>query len=332
MKMKRAIITGGAGFIGSSLAMAIQRLYPEVPVTVIDSFVDPDSWKNLVGFKGDVIAHDLSSSGLLELPWLELDVDGTVVFHQAAISRTTEDDTFKMLRHNVQPLKELLLLCRGAGAKLIYASSSAVYGNHPRAPMIVGRNEVPLNAYGFSKLIGDQFVRMNLEGKPKDTNVVGLRYFNVYGPNEGHKGGSGSKIYQTWKELRDKRDATNASVRLFENTVHSVRDWIHVDDVVKANLMAVDADPGIYNIGSGVGIMFADLVRHVGEALGMNAELKFTFISNERKWCYQHYTLADLEETKAAMKDFDPMPPSVGIKKLVEFLEQEHAKGKETSF
>jgi len=181
MENKKILITGGAGFIGSNLALTLQEKFPKAELFVIDNF-SSSSYENLLGFKGDVIAGDVSQMDLNY--YFPEGVD--IIFHQASITDTTVFDQGKMMRNNVEGFRNVLNLALKNKAQLIYASSAAVYG-HSEPPMRVGENEGPANIYGFSKLVMDNIARKYFDLLP----ITGLRYFNVYGPGEKYKGKNG---------------------------------------------------------------------------------------------------------------------------------------------
>jgi ADP-L-glycero-D-manno-heptose 6-epimerase len=186
---KTILITGGAGFIGSNLAFYFQKNHPDAKIVVLDSFRSGETlsngnlksfghFKNLIGFKGEIISGDINDKELLLR--LELDYKFDYIFHEAAISDTTAQEQDLMIKTNVNAYKDLLDLAIKHGANMIYASSAATYGN-AKSPQKVGR-EAPQNVYGFSKLSMDYLSREYI--KSSDISIVGLRYFNVYGAGE----------------------------------------------------------------------------------------------------------------------------------------------------
>lgn len=193
LKGKHILITGGAGFIGSNLALYFQKHHKDAEVVVLDSFRSETKFsngnlkslghfKNLLDFKGEVIVGDITDKeDLARLEKRKFDY----IFHQAAISDTTVMNQEAILRANVNAYKDLLDLCVRSNASMIYASSAGVYGNSS-APNSIGSGEIPENVYGFSKLMMDNLTMKYLKNFPL-LNIVGLRYFNVYGENEVYK-------------------------------------------------------------------------------------------------------------------------------------------------
>jgi len=290
---KTILITGGAGFIGSNLAYHFQEHYPKAKVVVFDKFrsqerfengnlVSFGHFKNLLDFKGEVICGDINSPKDLErLKDFRFDY----IFHQAAISDTTAQDQERVMRTNLNAFKDLLDLAKRHGARMIYASSGAVYGKLP-APHKVGK-EAPANVYGYSKLAMD-----HLATSQKDVVAVGLRYFNVYGPREYFKQKTASMVLQFGLQLlRGERP------RLFEGSEKIKRDFIYVGDVIQANLKAAAATKsGVYNVGTGRARSFKDIVDILCKELGIERE--YEYIPNPYVKQYQFFTEADIEPTK----------------------------------
>ncbi len=290
---KAILITGGAGFIGSNLAHHFQEHYPKAKVVVFDKFRSQERFengnlisfghfKNLLDFRGEVICGDINNPKDLER--LE-DFRFDYIFHQAAISDTTAQDQERVMRTNLNAFKDLLDLAKRHGAKMIYASSGAVYGKLP-APHKVG-HEAPANVYGYSKLAMDHLARSQ-----EDVIAVGLRYFNVYGPREYFKQKTASMVLQFGLQLlRGERP------RLFEGSDKIKRDFIYVEDVIQANLKAAMATKsGVYNVGTGKARSFKDIVDILCKELGIERE--YEYIPNPYVKQYQFFTEADIESTK----------------------------------
>ncbi|MEM6459996.1 MAG: ADP-glyceromanno-heptose 6-epimerase [Planctomycetota bacterium] len=298
----RYLVTGGAGFVGSNLVRTLQDREPDADVLVVDDF-RLGTFANLSvegehgwSFRGQVIAaalHELDLESLL---------DGfrpDVVFHEASITDTTVDDEAAMIRDNVEPFDELLELCVGRGTRLVWASSAATYGTSAngataaRRPFEPGDAGRPANVYGFSKWVMENLHRDTLKRNP-DAGIVGLRYFNVFGPGEQNKGKMASMIYQLAQQmLAGKRP------RIF-TPGDQARDQVYVKDVVGCTLAGAEPDamPGIYNCGTGAATSFNAIVAALNEALGRDDEPDY--FENPYAF-YQDYTCADLTETAAGL-------------------------------
>ena len=179
------IITGGAGFIGSNLTLALQEKFPNARLTIIDDFRSAN-FKNLAGYRGDFIAQNLAA-----LDWREQFGDPVAagfdaIFHLASITDTTNHNQFEQVHDNVESLRRILNFARPTKTRIIYASSASIYGAVTRAS-VESNGAAPANVYSFSKVIMDNIARRAAVESP-DWIIIGLRYFNVYGPREAHKG------------------------------------------------------------------------------------------------------------------------------------------------
>ncbi|MEX0775054.1 MAG: ADP-glyceromanno-heptose 6-epimerase [Phycisphaeraceae bacterium] len=300
--MQRIIVTGGAGFIGSNLVRQIQQDYPDSRVLVIDDFRS-GTFANLCSegdtgtiFQGEVIARPLHE---LDLFQIAEDFEPDVIFHEASITDTTVADQATMIHENVEPFESLLQIAVETGVKLVWASSAATYGTRAngateaRRPFTLQDAGQPANVYGFSKWLMENLHRHTLETNP-DLHLIGLRYFNVFGPGEQNKAHMASMIYQLAQQmLAGKRP------RIFR-AGEQARDHVYVQDVVDATLAAADdgARSGVYNVGFGAATTFNQIVRALNEALG--AKFEPDYIDNPYKF-YQDYTCADLAQTEAGL-------------------------------
>ena len=242
-----------------------------------------ESEQQVPGFTGKLLYP-----GFLGLDWEAIGkVD--VVFHQAAINDTTLLDEQEMLRANVQAARELFnRVVVGGCKKIVYASSTAIYGDVP-APYHEDGPANPLNPYGKSKLLLDEFAMQFAKENP-EVIVVGLRYCNVYGPRESHKGKRASMIYQLSQQM------LKGSPKIFK-LGEQKRDYIYVKDVVRANLLAAQArESCIVNCGSGTATTFNDLIMLLNEVLG--TEKKPDYIDNPYGDQYQDFTLCDMSLAK----------------------------------
>lgn len=304
MENKKILITGGAGFIGSNLALALQEKYPENQYFIIDNFSSGNQ-NNLEGFRGEIITGDIAKIDLKKYFPDGLDI----IFHQAAITDTTVTDKDKMLSANVQGFRNVLDFAMACRARLIYASSAAVYGQS-KPPMRVGENEIPTNLYGASKLNADNLARKYFETY-KDNKIIGLRYFNVYGPREKYKEKMASMIWQLYLQMKDGKRP-----RIFKHGEQK-RDQVYIKDVVKANILAMDCqESGIFNVATGKATSFNQIVEGLNEPLG--TKLEPDYFENPYGF-YQDFTEADLSKTKEAL-DYEPeYDIKAGIKDYLSF-------------
>lgn len=295
MKKALIIVTGGAGFIGSNLVRHLnQRGYTNI--LVVDDLTDGHKFINLAGLK---IADYLDKDEFLARIQCNADLgEVQAVFHQGACATTTEWNGKYMMDINYEYSKQLLHWCQEHRIPLVYASSAAVYGGSEKF-VEQFEHEKPLNVYGYSKYLFDQYVRQVL---PTATApIVGLRYFNVYGPNEQHKGGMASVAFHLNKQLK-----AGDVCKLFEGS-HGygnggqLRDFIHVDDVCKVNLFFFDNPnkSGIFNCGSGRAQPFNDVANAVIAWHG-RGKLEYIPFPPGLKDAYQAHTEADLSQLRAA--------------------------------
>ncbi|HKS15900.1 MAG TPA: ADP-glyceromanno-heptose 6-epimerase [Planctomycetota bacterium] len=270
-------MTGGAGFIGSNLVMELQRRWPWARLTVVDDFRS-GTFKNLAGYKGDVAAVSAANYR----PTEKFDC----VFHLASITDTTVGDQRLMIHDNVEGFRNILGFARKQKARVVYASSAATYGI-ASVRMSEDSEAAPANAYAFSKMILDNVAD---EERKEGMRIDGLRFFNVYGPGEGHKGASASMIFQLAVQMRQQRRP-----RIFRNGEQR-RDFVHIDDVVDALILASERGKNaVYNVGSGRGRSFNAVVRSLNAALGTSFEPDY--FDNPYDF-YQTFTEADLTRSK----------------------------------
>lgn len=297
LENKRIVITGGAGFIGSSLAHYFDQNHPECEVLVVDKFRSDEKFsngnlksfghfKNLLGFGGEIYEGDINCSKTLNLI---KDFNPDIIYHEAAISDTTVREQDELMRTNLNTFKDLLEICTSQ-TQMIYASSAATYGN-AKSPQKVGECEAPNNVYGFSKLkmddLGRKYAKMGFK-------VVGLRYFNVYGKGEFFKNKTASMVLQFGLQI-----LSSQAPRLFEGSDKIKRDFVYIKDVISANLLALNAVSGVYNVATGKPRSFQDIADILQKELGVN--LGNEYIKNPYEKSYQFHTQADIEPTKSAL-------------------------------
>src|SRR5881296_623087 len=217
------IVTGGAGFIGSNLTLALQEKFPDALMTLIDDFRSGD-FKNLAGYRGDFVAQNLAT-----LDWREQFADQKfdAIFHLASITDTTNHDQFEQVHDNVESFRRILNFARSTKTRVIYASSAATYGPATEASM-ESNGAAPANVYAFSKVIMDNIATRAAAESP-GWIIVGLRYFNVYGPREAHKGVPASMIFHLSQQMR-----AGQRPRIFKHGEQR-RDFVYVKDAVEGS-------------------------------------------------------------------------------------------------
>lgn len=260
--MKRYLVTGGAGFVGSNLALEIEKRGLG-EVVVLDDFSSA-SFENLAGFKGDVVTANAESQ-----EWWPKAGKVDAIFHQAAITDTTVTDQNRMMKVNVEGWRSVLeFALKKKVRRVVYASSAGVYGNGP-CPMREEQGLRPENVYGYSKRVMDGLAMDFARRHPK-VMVVGLRYFNVYGPRESHKGKFSSMIWQLAGQIRSGRRP-----RIFKFGEQG-RDFIYVKDVVEANLCALKAkQSAVVNACTGKAETFNRVIELLNQALGASFEPEY---------------------------------------------------------
>jgi len=314
------VVTGGAGFIGSNLVKALNERGRQ-DVMVVDDLSDGTKFVNLADCTlGDYLDKDDFRRRVeaelrgepAQLPEIE------AIFHEGACSDTTEWDGRFMLDNNFEYSKVLLHFCQKRGIPFLYASSAATYGGSEvfvEAP----EHEKPLNVYGYSKLLFDQYVRARWD--EFESQVVGFRYFNVYGPREQHKGKMASVAYHHHTQIRG-----GDSVKLFgawdgyEAGMQS-RDFVYVGDVVGVNLWFLDNPQvsGIFNLGSGRAEPFKAIGEAVIDYYGRGS-IEYIDFPDELKGRYQSYTRADIGSLRRAGYDREFRTVAEGVREYLEWL------------
>ena len=303
------LITGGAGFIGSNLALTLQEKFPDAHLTVVDDFRSGD-FKNLAGYQGDLVAENL-----VTLDWREKFGDPAAagfdaIFHLASITDTTVHDQFVQVHDNVESFRRLLNFARPTRARIIYASSAATYGAASEAS-VESDGAAPANVYAFSKVIMDNIARRAAAESP-DWIIIGLRYFNVYGPREAHKGMPASMIYHLAQQIK-----AGKRPRIFKHGEQK-RDFVYVKDVVEGTIRSLEAKTGgIYNLGTGQARSFNELVELLNESLGTNFQPEY--FDNPHTH-YQNFTQADLTSARKALGYEPRFPLENGVRDYMQWL------------
>jgi len=313
------LITGGAGFIGSVIAAFLETAGHDI--AVCDRLGTDERWRNIAKRDlADVIAPE-------DLPgWLARHgrhLEGIV--HMGAISATTERDADLIRRTNLALSQELWAVAGAQSIPFIYASSAATYGDGSagfRDGLAALPALRPMNAYGWSKHAFDRWVARQLrEGRRRPPQWAGLKFFNVYGPNEAHKGGMKSVVAQIWPKV-----AAGETVTLFRSHNPNyadggqMRDFVYVDDVVDIIefLLQSPQVSGIFNAGSGQARSFADLARATFEAAGKTPSIDYVDTPLSIRDRYQYFTEARMDRIRAAGFEGQSTPLEEGVRRYVQ--------------
>jgi len=278
----RILITGAAGFIGSNLTLELQKRLPDAEIFALDNFLTGAD-ENLREFTGAVLKGPVEDRGFVKSIPGKFDY----IFHQAAITDTTVTDNKKMTDVNVGGFKNILDIAEPGKTKVVYASSAGVYGNGP-SPMKETQELSPLNAYASSKVRMDEI--SPAVASEKKIKIIGLRYFNVFGPREARKGSSSSMIFQLVKQMK-----AGKTPRIFKHGEQK-RDHIYVKDVVEANIKAMAAAAScVVNVGTGFATTFNRVIEILNKVL--NTDFSPEYFDNPYDF-YQNNTQADTSDAE----------------------------------
>lgn len=295
------IITGGAGMIGSMIAWHLNQMLGRDDIIIVDRLHHPEQWQNLVHRR---YCQYLDKDELL--PWLEGKGGIEAVIHMGAISATTERDFNKLVADNIRYSQVLWDWCARNGVRFLYASSAATYGNgeHGYADD-ESRTDIyrPLNGYGYSKQFFDQWaLRQVREGKPFPPQWCGFKFFNVYGPNEYHKGRMASVAFHSYNQFRE-----HGTVKLFKSHLPEyedgmqLRDFVYVKDAaaVVCHFLQNARHSGIYNVGTGKARSFKDLATAVMTSMGNTPHITYIDMPEDLQGKYQYFTEATMDKVRA---------------------------------
>jgi len=299
MKLSYIVVTGGAGFIGANVVQRLNELGEE-KILIVDNIDKSEKWKNLVGLSFEDYIH--------KNKFIEQIRDGNfkeplkAIIHLGARSSTTETDVEFLMENNYEYTKELAKWAVANNVRFIYASSAATYGDgsqgfsdsHSIIPHLR-----PLNAYAYSKHLFDIWALK----KGILDRIVGLKYFNVYGPKEWHKGEMRSMVLKAYEEIK-----SDGKIRLFKSyhplykDGEQLRDFIYVKDAVEMTVFFLERSDlnGIYNVGTGIPRSWNDLARAVFSALRMEPKIEYIDMPEQIKDKYQYFTKAEMDKLKGA--------------------------------
>lgn len=311
------VVTGGAGFIGSAVVWKLNQMGND-KIIIVDELGTEEKWKNLNGLmyvdfinKNDFISLILQHKAPSKI---------LSIIHLGACSATTEKDADYLMRNNVHYSQELAKYSLENGVRFIYASSAATYGdgslgyNDDESNLSALR---PLNMYGYSKALFDLWIKRNaLLDK-----VVGLKFFNVYGPNEYHKGDMRSVVHKAFEQVRD-----TGKVKLFKSyhpdykDGEQKRDFIYVKDAVDITLFFLENKKrnGIFNVGTGKAQTWVELVTSVFNSVGKPVNIDFVDMPESIRGKYQYFTEANLMKLRSAGYDKPIMNVQDGVKDYIQ--------------
>ncbi len=301
------LVTGAAGFIGSVIVKQLNDL-GETDIMLCDHFESGDKWKNLrdLKYSAFVQVEDLFQQEI----WKRQN-GIQAIYHMGACSDTTELNMDFLYQNNTEFTNRLLTLAAQKNIPIIYASSAATYGSgelgysddHKGVPFLK-----PLNKYGYSKQLSDEWI---LKQKKRPKVWFGVKFFNVFGPHEYHKGKMSSVVYQSFNQI-----SVDGEVKLFKShrpdyrDGEQLRDFVYVKDVVKVMIELLAAGKkkpglsGIYNLGTGEARSFHDLVKATFNAMGKKPKIIFIDMPKELRNQYQYYTQAEMGKLKKALPKF----------------------------
>jgi ADP-L-glycero-D-manno-heptose 6-epimerase len=315
------IVTGAAGFIGSVIVQQLNKAGRE-DLLLCDHFESGDKWKNLKGLKYDSFVQ---VEDLFQHPLWKKQKAIDAIYHMGACSDTTELNMDFLYKNNTEFTNRLLSLAAQKDIPIVYASSAATYGageiGYSDDHKLISSLR-PLNKYGYSKQLSDEWI---LKQKKKPKTWFGVKFFNVFGPHEYHKGKMSSVVYQSFNQINDVGE-----VKLFKShrpdfkDGEQLRDFVYVKDVVRAMIELIAAGKkrpslsGIYNLGTGEARSFHDLVKATFSAMDKKQKIKFIDMPDELRNQYQYFTQAEMEKLKKALPKFKFMSLEDAVKDYVQ--------------
>ncbi|PID59992.1 MAG: ADP-glyceromanno-heptose 6-epimerase [Ignavibacteriae bacterium] len=312
------VVTGGAGFIGSNAVKKLNELGTD-NIIIVDNLGKSEKWKNLVGLKYADFYHKDEFLDLVVQDSVPFEVKA--ILHFGACSSTTEKDADYLIYNNFKYSQTLATYALEKEARFIYASSAATYGNGKEGYKDDEDNLnalKPLNMYGYSKHLFDLWVKR----EEVFDYIVGLKYFNVFGPNEYHKDEMRSLVHKAYVQIKE-----TGKVQLFKSykpeyeNGKQMRDFIYVKDAVDMTLFFLQNDKcGLFNVGTGKARTWIDLVHAIFSAMNLEPKIDFIEMPDELKHKYQYFTEADITKIRDAGYDKEITSLKEGVKQYVEKL------------
>ena len=324
----KILVTGGAGFIGSALIHALNQQDRE-DILVIDCLGTSEKWRNLVPLRfHDYLEADQLLDKMRNEPSQLADIQ--TVFHLGACSSTMETDAAFLVRNNYQYSVELAKWALQNNSRFVYASSAATYGDGVQGMDDKDENLAalrPLNMYGYSKHMFDLHAKRNNWLK----QITGLKYFNVYGPNEDHKGAMRSLVHKAYHQIKE-----TSRLLLFKShhpdykDGEQKRDFLYVKDAVSMtlHLASLPNAAGLFNIGSGEARTWMELADAIFAAMDRESDIEFIEIPEEIREKYQYFTRADISKLRMSGYTIPPTPLADAVKDYVQnYLAREKRLG-----
>lgn len=324
-KDKTIIITGGLGFIGSNLIAALEKKGFN-NIVVVDYFGCDEKWRNVAN-RSNIIKYINPNNLFRELEHLRQPI--LSVIHLGGISSTTEKDVDLIIKTNFDLSFQLYCWCKSHKISFVYASSAAVYGNARAFTDSQSSKDIeslkPLNAYGWSKKILDAKIARDNGFSNGVNQVVGLRFFNVYGPNEYHKGNQSSVIFHFYYQL-----IADGEIKLFKSTDPSIqdgeqkRDFVYVEDCISVIIWMIEHPDvsGLFNVGTGVARSYNDVANIVRTTSSKKNKINYIEMPNNLISQYQNFTQAELDKLRKVGYDGAFKSIEEGIKAYINILKQ----------
>jgi len=307
------IVTGGTGFIGSNLIRGLNEKGIN-DIIVVDNLENSKKHRNLNSLE---FIDFIDKEGFIENINIFENEKIDTIFHQGACTDTMEFNGRFMMDNNYNYSKKLLQFAIEKNIRFIYASSAAVYGSGKNGFEEIKNCEYPLNIYAFSKYMFDQYVRRILE--KTNIQIVGLRYFNVYGPQENHKGKMASVIFHFFNQVQNDR-----KLKLFEGSERFKRDFVYVQDIIDINLFFLknSLKRGIFNCGTGKAESFLKIAEIIKSLLCNDIKIEFIPFPEELIGKYQYFTQAELSNLRKAGYSNEFTNIKDGIEKYIRILKE----------